>query len=114
VLVLDNHVLATGYNGAPSGFPHCDKVGCTLDSDGHCIVVVHAEENAIFQCALHGVSTKGATCYVTHSPCPRCVSRLKQAGITTIFYNQEFYNLDIARRFAKAMHIQLSRLKIGH
>lgn len=81
VLVQDGRIIASGYNGAPSGMPHCDDVGCTLDSDGHCVSTIHAEENAIIQCALHGVSTQDAAIYTTHSPCLRCVDRLIQAKV---------------------------------
>ncbi|MCB0159778.1 MAG: dCMP deaminase, partial [Caldilineaceae bacterium] len=60
VLVRDRRMLCTGYNGAPAGLPHCDEVG-HLMIDGHCVRTLHAEQNAIIQAALHGVSTQGAT-----------------------------------------------------
>ena len=60
VLVRDRRMLTTGYNGAPAGLPHCDDVG-HLMVDGHCVRTLHAEQNAIIQAALHGVSTESAT-----------------------------------------------------
>ena len=67
VLVRDRRILTTGYNGAPAGLPHCDEVG-HLIVDGHCVRALHAEQNAIIQAALHGISIQGATAYVTHQP----------------------------------------------
>lgn len=86
----DGRIIATGYNGSPAGQPHCDEVGCMLDSDGHCVRSIHAEENAILQCAKNGVSSIGLTMYVTHSPCKRCMSRIIQAGIIKVLYLQQY------------------------
>ena len=59
VLVKDNRIISTGYNGGISGDVHCLDEGCYME-DGHCLRSLHAEENAILQCALQGVSTKGS------------------------------------------------------
>ena len=85
VLVRDKRILTTGFNGSPSGLPHCDTAGHLL-VDGHCVRTIHAETNAIIQAALHGVSTKGATCYVTHFPCINCTKSLINAGVEQIVY----------------------------
>jgi dCMP deaminase len=79
-------VIASGYNGSPRGLEHCDEVGCDLDKDGHCVRALHAEENAIIQCAMTGVATMGSTLYVTHSPCPRCARVIIQAGIVCVVF----------------------------
>ena len=89
VLVRDNRVLATGYNGAPPKAPHCTDDGCMM-VEGHCIRAVHAEANALLTCARHGVSTEGATCYVTVLPCVRCFHLLQAAGINRIVYLEEY------------------------
>jgi dCMP deaminase len=88
VLVKDNHVLATGYNGACSGLPDCLELGCLRDEKGipsgtqHEICrAVHAEQNAVIQAALHGVGIRGATMYCTHSPCTLCTKILINAKI---------------------------------
>lgn len=60
VIVKDRRILTTGYNGAPAGLPHCDDIG-HLMVDGHCVRTLHAEQNAILQAALHGVSVQGGT-----------------------------------------------------
>lgn len=95
VIVNDrDQIIASGYNGAPKGFPHCDDIGCVLDSDGHCTSAIHAEENAILQCAMNGVSTLGCTMYVTASPCPKCSLRIIQAGIKLVVYEREYKGAD--------------------
>lgn len=90
----DGRVIASGYNGSPIGQAHCLDVGCTLDSDGHCIRAIHAEENAVIQCAIHGVSTKGASIYVTHQPCGKCEGVLAQAGIGQAYYLKSYRSTD--------------------
>lgn len=88
-----NRVVATGYNGSPAGMSHCDDVGCITDKAGHCLVSVHAEVNAILQCAANGVPTRGLIMYVTHSPCTRCATLISQAGIRRVVFG-EVYRLD--------------------
>jgi dCMP deaminase len=84
----DRRVVATGYNGSPAGMPHCDNVGCVKDDHGHCLVSVHAEVNAILQCAYNGVQTRGLILYCTHSPCVRCASIICQAGIQSVIFGE--------------------------
>lgn len=97
VLVRDKHIISTGYNGAPKGSPHCQTVGCLrqkLDvpsGERHEICRgIHAEQNAIIQAALHGVSTEGATLFCTHQPCILCSKMLINAGIKQIFFCGEY------------------------
>lgn len=85
VLVRERRILTTGYNGAPAGLPHCDEVG-HLMVDGHCVRTLHAEQNAVIQAALHGISTQGATAYVTHQPCLTCSKMLINAGVQRVVY----------------------------
>lgn len=91
VLVKDNRIIASGYNGSPSGEPHCDDIGHLMKYN-HCIRTVHAEENAILDCARRGVTTMGATAYVTHEPCIYCRKQLIQAGITRVIYLNPYPN----------------------
>ena len=79
LIVRDKRILSTGYNGAPRGLRHCDVVGCLRDKlhipSGERQEIcrgLHAEQNAIIQAALHGVSVQGGTIYVTHQPCITC------------------------------------------
>jgi dCMP deaminase len=105
VLVVDKRILTAGYNGSPAGQEHCDDVGHLL-VNGHCVRTIHAETNAIIQAALHGVSTRGSTCYVTHYPCINCTKVLINAGITRLVF-QTAYNIDpIAISFLQAAGVE--------
>lgn len=85
VLVKDQRLVASGYNGAVRGAAHCDQVGCLMEDD-HCVRAVHAELNAIIQCALEGVSSRGATVYTTDFPCVTCAKAMIQAGVERVVY----------------------------
>ena len=93
ILVRDGGILAVTYNGSPAGSPHCMDVGCHV-VDGHCIRVTHAEIYAIAYCAREGISTKGATAYVTHQPCSSCAKALVRAGIKEVFFYEAYGPLD--------------------
>lgn len=105
VAVRDKHILATGYNGAPSGLKDCLELGCLRDELGipsgtrHEICRgIHAEQNVIIQASLHGVSLEGSTIYCTHTPCNLCAKMLTNAKIKRLVsfgsYNDDaFMNL---------------------
>ena len=91
VLVRDRHVLATGYNGVPAKAAHCSERGClrkelNIPSGERMDIcrAVHAEANAIAQCAKLGVCVDGATAYVTVTPCSKCAALLVQAGVKAV------------------------------
>ena len=93
VLVKDKMILATGYNGAPKGLPHCLDIGCLREELGvpsgerhELCRGLHAEQNAIIQAAYHGVSIQGATLYCTNHPCIICTKMLINAGIVKVIY----------------------------
>lgn len=97
VAVLDRHVLATGYNGAPSGLKHCEFTGCLRQQCGvpsgerHEICRgLHAEQNVIIQAAVNGVSLRGATIYVTASPCSICAKMLINCGIRRVVCEEKY------------------------
>lgn len=103
VIVIEKRILSTGYNGAPSGIKHCHAVGCLREElqipsgERHELCRgLHAEQNAILQAALHGVSLKGAVIYTTHEPCILCSKMLINVGIKKIYY-LEPYPDDLAR-----------------
>lgn len=89
LLVRDNKVLSTGYNGSAPGQPHCDEVGHQL-VNGHCVRTIHAEQNAISQCALMGKSCKDSIAYITHYPCINCAKLLVASGISKIYYMMDY------------------------
>jgi dCMP deaminase len=109
VLVLDKRILTTGFNGSPAGLAHCDEVGHLL-VEGHCVRTIHAETNAIIQAALHGVSTKGCTCYVTHFPCINCTKVLINAGIVRLVYSEDYRMDDFALDFLRTAKIEICHL----
>lgn len=93
VIVKDKRILATGYNGTPKGMAHCEVVGCLRTKlnvpSGKMHELcrgIHAEQNAVIQAAVHGVSVDGATLYCTHQPCVVCTKILINAGIKRIVY----------------------------
>jgi dCMP deaminase len=90
-IVRDKRMIAGGYNGSVSGSKHCIDEGCYV-IDGHCVRTVHAEMNALLQCAKFGVPTEGAEIYVTHFPCLQCCKALIQAGIKTVYYASDYKN----------------------
>jgi dCMP deaminase len=88
VAVKDKHILATGYNGAPSGFKDCLELGCLRDEMNipsgtrqEICRGIHAEQNVIIQATLHGISLDGSTIYATHTPCILCSKMLVNARI---------------------------------
>jgi dCMP deaminase len=91
MIIKDKRILATGYNGAPSGLTHCQDVGCIREEkkipsgERHELCrALHAEQNAILQAALYGVSIQGATIYTTTHPCVMCAKMIINAGMKEI------------------------------
>ena len=91
VLVKDRRILATGYNGAPSGLKHCVEIGCLRQKlnipsgERHELCrALHAEQNALIQASLYGISVKDSTLYATNQPCVICAKMLINAGIKEI------------------------------
>ena len=100
-LIVSSHntILATGYVGSPPGQPHCDEVGhlmrTVIDENGnksqHCVRTLHAEENAILQCAKDGIKIEGAALYCTMVPCYNCAMRIVRAGIKKVVTKKRYH-----------------------
>lgn len=96
LIVREKRIVATGYNGAPAGLPHCPPGGPENDwplgclRAGHCIRSLHAEQNAMLQAAKIGVSCDGATMYVTCQPCNACAKMIVNAGIVRVIYEGDY------------------------
>jgi dCMP deaminase len=97
VIVKDKKILATGYNGAPAGLKHCLDIGCLRDKlkipsgERHELCrATHAEQNAIVQAALFGVSINGSTMYSTTQPCILCTKLIINAGIKRIVVRDSY------------------------
>lgn len=110
VLVRDKRILTTGFNGSPSGLAHCDLDGHLL-IEGHCLRTIHAETNAIIQAALHGVSTKDSTCYVTHFPCITCTKSLINAGVERVVYLNSYRVDEHALAFFETAGVELVKIE---
>lgn len=110
VIVRDNRIIAGGYNGSVSGEAHCIDEGCYLE-DGHCVRTIHAEMNALLQCAKFGAPTAGAEIYVTHRPCLPCTKSLIQAGIKRITYLYDYHNHPYADKLCEQMNVKVVK---GH
>lgn len=92
VLVKDNRIISTGYNGSPPGQAHCDDVGHLLE-DGHCVRTIHGEHNVLLQAAAFGgTTTKGCTLYSKYSPCVHCAKYIIACGITRVVIGKIYRN----------------------
>ena len=113
LLVKDRNILATGYNGVPSGITHCEATGCLRErlnvpsGERHELCRgLHAEQNAIIQAAKHGTNIDGATLYCTTMPCIICTKMIINAGIKKVIYG-EGYADDLAREMIAEAAIQV-------
>ena len=104
VIMKDNHILSTGYNGTPHGVVNCFAGGCPrcagkVKSGTHLeeCLCVHAEQNAICQAAFFGHAVKDATIYVTISPCLTCAKLIVNAGIKEVVYGGDYAFLDTVK-----------------
>ncbi len=117
VLTKDKQILATGYNGAPKGIPHCEITGCLREELGipsgqrHEICRgLHAEQNVILQAASFGVSTKGSILYVTNTPCSICAKMIINAGILEVVIANEYPD-KMAIDFLKQANVKLRKIE---
>lgn len=108
VLVKNKRIIATGYNGFPSGMEHK-----TILKEGKEINTIHAEQNAIAQCAKMGVSCDDCELYVTHYPCINCSKMILGSGISKIYYLHDNHNeeSDILLNFSEITIKKLSSIK---
>jgi len=116
ILVKDKRILATGYNGAPSGIAHCLDVGCLREKnkvpsgERHELCRgSHAEQNAIVQAATYGIPIKDANLFCTNLPCSICIKMIINAGIKTIFY-EEGYPDSLSEELIKEAGITLTKV----
>lgn len=115
VIVRDNRIITTGYNGAPSGLRHCTEIGgCERERQGipsgqrhELCRALHAEQNAIIQAAKIGVGTEGSTIYITLQPCVICAKMLVNAGIVRIVHKGEYPD-DLSRSILEEAGIAIT------
>jgi len=119
VIVRDKNILATGYNGAPAGMPHCIDVGCLIyksttpsgEIEENCFRTIHAEINAIAQAAKNGANIRDADIYITHTPCIHCLKVLVNTGIKRVFYERE-YKRQTLEELLRHADVQLEQVSL--
>lgn len=108
-IVRNKRVISGGYNGSVSGDVHCSDEGCKV-VDGHCVRTVHAEANAILQCAKFGASTEGADIYVSYFPCLQCTKMIIQAGIKNVYYLHDYRTSEYAKELISHAGISIKKV----
>ena len=105
ILVRENRVISQGYNGFLPGCPHESIV-----RDGHEEATIHAEQNAITDCAHRGVSCNNSIAYITHYPCKNCAKLLIASGIKKIYYINDYKNDDIVKHFSRISNCPIEKI----
>lgn len=120
VLVKDNHIISTGYNGAPSKIKHCKETGCYRKENKiksgkkpEFCRAVHAEINCIIQCAIHGTAIEGETkIYCTNFPCISCLKAIINAKIKELIYIKGYYmENNIKKQLIKESKLTIKKYK---
>ena len=106
VLVKDNHIISSGYNGFLPGAPHKSIV-----IDNHEQATVHAEQNCIADCAKRGANTEGCSVYITHYPCINCYKILVAAGIKNIYYITDYKNNPLVEQINKELTVNILQIQ---
>ena len=105
LFVKDNRIISQGYNGFLPGCPHISLV-----IDNHEQATIHAEQNAIVDCAKRGVSAKGCTVYTTHYPCIVCARLLFATEVKCIKYLNDYKNDQLVENFSKQINIPVIKI----
>tara|TARA_Y100000287_G_scaffold145963_1_gene120852 strand:+ start:162 stop:578 length:417 start_codon:yes stop_codon:yes gene_type:complete len=106
LLVKNNRIISQGYNGFLPGCPHESVV-----RNNHEQATVHAEQNALCDCAKRGVSCEGSTAYITHYPCIICTRLLLASGIKEIKYLEDYKNDELVAKFCKQCNVETIHLE---
>ena len=116
IITVNRRIVATGYNGAPSGIDSCKERGYCLrekvqsgEKLEECLAV-HAEQNAIAQAAKMGISIDNGEIYVTTFPCVNCMKQIIASGIRTVYYLED-YNSPLAKELAKKANISVIKME---
>ena len=106
LFIKNNRIISQGYNGFLPGCPHSSIV-----RNNHEQATVHAEQNAICDCARRGANCSGATAYITHYPCIICTRLLLAAGIKEIKYLEDYKNDELVKVFVKQLNVPVLKIK---
>lgn len=117
ILVKGKRILATGYNGAPSGLKHCEELGCLRESSSvasgerhELCRGLHAEQNVIVQAAYYGIPIANSDLFCTNKPCAICAKLIINAGIKRVYFEED-YNDALSEMLLKEAGIELIQLK---
>jgi dCMP deaminase len=118
ILVRDKRIIATGYNGSPTGFDNCltldkcirHKMNIKSATNVDLTRAVHAEANCIYSCAYAGVSAKGSLMYCTNFPCSGCLKALIQSGVVEVIYSQD-YDDGFSKELIKESNLIIRKLE---
>jgi dCMP deaminase len=105
ILVKDNRIISQGYNGYLPGAPHEQVI-----RNGHEVATVHAEQNALCDCAKRGASSNEAFAYITHYPCLNCMKLLVASGIKKIYYINDYDNDELCQKISQEHNIPIEKL----
>ena len=118
VIVKDNHILSTGYNGPPKGAKHCEETGCIREElniprgERHELCRgLHAEQNAIIQAAVFGVSIKGGTIYTTNFPCSVCAKMIVNAELKEVVFMEDYPD-ELSKNILKESNIKVRQIRV--
>ena len=104
LIVKDNRIISSGYNGFPAGLPHI-----SIERDNHEQNTIHAEQNAISDAAKRGVSVNESTIYITHYPCINCLKYILSSGISTIKYLHDYKNDEIIPKIIENTNLTITK-----
>ena len=104
LIVKDNRIISSGYNGFPAGLPHI-----SIERDNHEQNTIHAEQNAISDAAKRGVSVNESTIYITHYPCINCLKYILSSGISTIKYLHDYKNDEIIPKIIENTDVSITK-----
>lgn len=105
VIVIDNRIASTGYNGFGAGVPHV-----SVSNDGHEINTIHSEQNCIGDAAKRGIPIENGTFYITHFPCINCTKCIISSGIKKILYLNDYKNDEIVFELLRLNNIEISKI----
>lgn len=118
VIVRENRIISTGYNGTPRGIPNCNEGGCPRCNSNaksgaslDLCICSHAEENAIVQAAYHGIAVKDSTLYTTFSPCLLCAKMIINSGIKEVVFHEHYSVDETAQKMLEIAGVLLRKIK---
>lgn len=114
VLVKDNRIISTGYNGSPPGLPHCSDKGHLLE-EGHCVRTIHGEHNSLLQAAVQGgTSTVGSTMYTKYGPCIHCTKYIIACGVKRVVIAKKYRFNEAAFEMFKQAGVKVDFYQENH